>query len=349
MNVKGIIVYPFSILYGIITLFRNILFDIGILRERKHNVKVISVGNLTLGGTGKTPHVEYLIRLLREDYKIAVLSRGYGRKTKGFIQADTDSDSNSIGDEPSQYNHKFKDIIVAVDESRNRGVEKLLSQNDDIDVVILDDAFQHRWIKPDLSILLTDYHNMYHKDHVFPSGQLREFRCGANRADIVIVTKTSVVLSPIVRRQISDELNLKTYQKLLFSKTVYEHFVCWNDHSVLTEIPQVYTYILFSGIANSEPLQDFLKRYCTELVVISFPDHHNYTEKDLQMIVKAYNDQFTQKKILITTEKDAQRLDACQNKEILRDLPLYYVPIHVQFHHQDEEELNHSINNLFRY
>ncbi len=348
MSFKGILLLPVSFLYGIITFIRNILFNIGVFRQKTHSVTVISVGNLSMGGTGKTPLVEYLIKYLKKNHQLATLSRGYGRKTKGFRLADESSNANMIGDEPSQYYNKFDDILVAVDEKRNRGVAKLLATKNDLDVIILDDAFQHRWIKPDFSILLTDYHHMFHKDFVAPSGTLREYRAGSKRADIVIITKTPVVLSPITRREISDELNLKSYQKLLFSKIEYDGFISWEDHVLYKKAPEASTIILFTGIANSYPLQDYLKRNCSELINLSFPDHHNFTEKDIQHIYKTFEDQFTSNKILVTTEKDIQRLDVSPHRKILKVLPVFYVPIHISFHHDDEENLHSSIQNLFR-
>lgn len=324
------------------------LFNIGVFRQKKHPVTIISVGNLSMGGTGKTPLVEYLIKILKGKHKIATLSRGYGRKTKGFKIADKNANANNIGDEPTQYYHKFKNIIVAVDEKRNRGASKLIENYKKLKTIILDDAFQHRWIKPDLSILLTDFHNMYHKDFLAPSGTLREFRLGSKRAEIIIVTKTPVVLSPITRRRISDEMKLKPYQKLLFTKIVYEGFINYKTNVKLKDSPQVSTILLFSGIANSYPLQDYLKRCCNELVVLSFPDHHNFREKDIQLILKTYNDLFTSNKILVTTEKDVQRLNVCLKKSLISELPLFYVPIHIGFHHNDEDEIKKSIDNLYR-
>lgn len=341
-----IILIPISLIYGTMTYFRNLLFDIGIFRMKKHAVPIISVGNLSMGGTGKTPHVEYILYQFHNKYKLATLSRGYGRKTKGYFLADAKSDSNTIGDEPLQYYQKFKNISVAVDEKRNRGAQELLKTNDDLDLIILDDAYQHRWIQRDLNILLSDFHNIYHKDLLVPSGQLREFRCGANRADIVIITKTPIVLSPITRRRIKEELNLKDHQKLLFSKIKYDGFVSFKDGSKLKKNPSVSTIILFAGIANSYPLQEYLKQFCNELVVITFTDHHNYSEKDFQQITKTYHDVFGKNKMMVTTEKDAQRLNTSPHKNQLNDCHLFYIPIHVCFHNGDENILLDSVQNI---
>jgi len=348
MVFRRISLLPISIAYGLVTMLRNLLFDMKVLREKSHDVTVISVGNLSMGGTGKTPHVEYLVRLLKDRFNIAVLLRGYGRKTKGFRLADEHTNAFLIGDEPNQYYQKFKDITVAVDGRRNRGVAKLREINPELNAIILDDAFQHRWIKPHFSIMLSDFHNIYYKDCVFPSGSLREFKMGARRADIIIITKTPVVVSPITRRSIKEEMKLKPYQKLLFSRIQYDGFISYKTLEKEPKPPKVSSIILFTGIANSYPLQDYLKQFCNELIVIDFPDHHFYKEKDIRLVLKVFDDQFTKNKILITTEKDVQRLNVSPKKDLLKDLPIFYVPIHISFHHDDEGDLKSSIDNLFR-
>jgi tetraacyldisaccharide 4'-kinase len=345
VKIWGIVLLPISFGFGLITWVRNLLFDWGIFPSKKHQVKIISVGNLSMGGTGKTPHVEYLVRQLHDNYKIATLSRGYGRKTKGFVLADENADANSVGDEPLQYYRKFKDILVAVDGNRNRGVRQLMKDQDGLDVVLLDDAYQHRWIKRDLSILLTDYHQLFYKDYVFPSGKLREFRSGMRRADIIIVTKTPVVLSPITRRRIMDEMRIKPYQKLLFSKIVYDGFINVKTNHTRKHPPKVSTIVLFTGIANSYPLQEYLQKYCNEMVVLTFPDHHNFSEKDIHLIHQTFDEQFTKNKMLVTTEKDTQRLLVSSQKEVLFQHPIFYVPIHIVFHNNDAEDLNQTIRN----
>jgi tetraacyldisaccharide 4'-kinase len=323
------------------------MFDWGIFFQKGHAVRIISVGNLSMGGTGKTPHVEFLLQYLQEQYKTAALSRGYGRKTKGFVLADEQSNSHQIGDEPLQYYHKFNDVLVAVSESRNRGVTKLLEIQPDLQCVVLDDAFQHRYIKRDLNILLTDFHKPYHQNYVVPSGTLREFRRGYKRADIIIVTKTPVVLSPFTKRRFESEMKIKPYQKLLFSKIIYDGFIDFKTNELQPKINKVSTIVLFTGIANPYPLQDYLQNFCNEIVVLTFADHHDYTDKDIDTIHKLYMDQFTQNKILVTTEKDAQRLKVSKKKDLLYQLPIYYVPIHIAFHNGDEEVLKQSIKNIF--
>jgi tetraacyldisaccharide 4'-kinase len=345
--IKKIILFTFSILYGSVLWLRNKFFDWGFLNQKSHPVKVISVGNISMGGTGKTPQVEYIVRLLQDNYKVAILSRGYGRKTKGFLLANDQSNAMDIGDEPLQYFKKFENIPICVCENRNKGVEQLLKIYPLLEVVILDDAYQHRYIKRDINILLTDFHRPFHKDLVIPAGRLREFRSACKRADIITVTKTPVVVSPITRRRLNDEMKITNHQKLLFSKINYEGFVNLKSGTFEKIKPKFATIVLFSGIANSYPLQDYLRNFCTELVVLNFSDHHYYREKDLEQITKTYNDQFTSNKILITTEKDVQRLVTSKNYFKLLEYPIYYVPIRISFHGKDEDILKKAINKIF--
>ena len=346
MNIKGLLLLPVSLLYGIITLIRNILFDLKIFKQTKHDIKVVSVGNLSMGGTGKTPHVEFIINFLRKSHRPAILSRGYKRKTKGFILVDNTATSATVGDEPMQYFNKYNDIPIAVDESRNHGVKELLKKDKTIDTIVLDDAFQHRWIKPDISILLTDFHELFYNDYVFPSGALREFRFGFKRADIIVVTKTPIVLSPITRRRISAEMKIKKHQKLLFSRIGYKGLVKWQNNIRVIDI-NVSITILFTGIENPYPLKEYLMDKCSELIFLPFPDHHDYTEKDIRYIFDTYNQVFTSNKNIVTTEKDIQRLNISPNKELLYNLPLYYAPIHVVYHDEDDRIIKESLTTLF--
>ncbi len=346
MSFQGLFLLPFALLYGLITWFRNKLFDLGILPEKKHPVPIISIGNLSMGGTGKTPLTEYIIRLLTDDYKVATLCRGYGRETKGFVLADKNSSAKALGDESKQYLKKFSKVAVAVSENRNLGVEELLKNIPDLDIILLDDAFQHRFIKPGLNILLTDFFRLYTDDYVFPSGSLREFSSGANRADIVIVTKTPVILSPITRRRIAGELKLKNHQQLLFSKIEYDVLTPYFA-SNKTPLCKKYSHILlFSGIANNYPLQEHLNQFCSELTVISFPDHHLFNHKDIDRIIKTFDDIFSKNKILVTTEKDTMRLYDCKKAYLLEEIPFYYIPIRTIFQNVDGEIFNKEIKNF---
>ena len=320
-----------------IMLVRNLLFDLGVLHSEKFDLPVISVGNLSFGGTGKTPHIEYLIRLIGNSILIATLSRGYGRKSKGFILASRRSNVRYIGDEPLQFVKKFHNIIVAVDEKRVRGIQKLMDKFPDLGLVLLDDAFQHRWVKPGISILLTDYHHLFTEDHVVPSGQLREFRSGAKRADVIIVTKTPKVFSPITRRRILDDLKPRPSQQLFFSYITNGYLVPVNvaqNQAVLQKLSYI---LLFTGIANDYPLQEEVRRKCTNLIILKFPDHHQYEMKDLETIRTRFEDLPSRKKIILTTEKDMMRLKSEEFSNFFKDLPLFYLPIEIDFHQKDKQ------------
>ena len=337
-----VILFPVSILYGLFMAVRNILFDLGILPSKSFPKPVISVGNLSFGGTGKTPQIEYLVRLLIPRMPVATLSRGYGRKSSGYIEASRRSNAKYIGDEPLQMLKKFEGLRVAVDEKRSRGVQRLFDRHPDLGVVLLDDAFQHRYVKPGLSILLTDYHKPYSEDHVLPSGTLREFPSGARRADIVVVTKTPKIFSPITRRRIIEELNLHSRQHIFFSYIHYGDPVPVFDQA-LTFPAKVINILLVTGIANDGPLREHLERQCSELVPMRYGDHHRYTVRDAEAIVKKFNDLPTQKKVLVTTEKDAMRLKTPALIPYLKNLPLFCVPIETEFHGSDKAQFDHEI------
>ena len=344
MSFQGLLLLPFAIIYGLISWVRNKLFDFGIIQEKKHSIPTISMGNLSMGGTGKTPHIEYLIRMLQDQYKLATLSRGYGRKTKGFILADEDSTFLTIGDEAMQYFDKFTKVTIAVDENRNHGVEELMKLFPDLDLILLDDAFQHRYIKPGLNILLSDFYHLYSDDYLLPSGRLREARCGSHRADIVIVTKTPSILSPITRRRISDELKLRKHQILLFSKISYGKLCPFSTLNT-DALKEHYTHIvLFTGISNNYPMVDYLKQFCSDMSVLSFQDHRQFTDNDIELILGTYNDVYTKNKILVTTEKDVMRLQAYKKIYLFDDLPLYYLPICTTFHNGDADIFSKKIN-----
>mgnify|MGYP001438283936 CR=1 FL=1 len=332
-----IILFPVACLYGLFMELRNKLFDWKILPTKKFDTPVISVGNLSAGGTGKTPHTEYLAGLLKNHYKIAILSRGYGRKTKGFIIASSEHSAGKIGDEPVQYQRKYPDMVIAVDESRKRGITRILAEKPDTEIVLLDDAFQHRYVKPGKSILLTDYHHLYSNDYLLPTGLLRERSKGARRADIIVVTKTPRILSPITRRNIEKELKIKPYQRLYYSYVGYESPVPLKVCGNLPTAALKYNYIIMvAGVANSYPFQEYLKSICNELIVIDFKDHHDYTSADFGKILKEFDSIISKDKVIFTTEKDATKLDKEEFSAYLDRLPVYYVPIRIRFHDCDE-------------
>jgi len=354
MKFLKILLLPISYLYGSLVFLRNKMYDLGIKRSREfQKPAVISVGNLTVGGTGKTPHIEYLIRLLKDLYKIATLSRGYGRDTSGFVLANETYSTSEIGDEPRQFKHKFKDLIVAVDTSRVRGIKKLCEINPEIQIVLLDDAFQHRAIKPSLSILLTEYNHFFYNDVMLPSGKLREFKSGYKRADIIIVTKTPQIFSPLDKRLIIRNIEPKEYQKVYFSFLKYGKPIAFPApenklSNTINPLEKNSTIILLTGIANPEPLEEYLKTKVKEVISFSFPDHHEYSYDDLDKLQKLFNNIVQGNKIIITTEKDTMRLDKPGLKEQLNQLPLFYIPIEVGFHQNDEDELIKQIGNHVR-
>jgi len=347
-RILQVILYPIALCYGLAMQVRNWLFDLGIIPSVQFREPVISVGNLTYGGTGKTPHVEYLIRLLLPDMPVATLSRGYGRKSSGFLIASRRSNVRYIGDEPLQYLKKFAELKVAVDERRKRGIQRLLARYPDLKVILLDDAFQHRFVKPGLSILLTDYHRLYHDDYILPSGTLREFRNGAKRADIIIVTKTPKIFSPITRRRIIEDLRPHERQRIFFSYIKYLDPVPVFDHENLEFPAKISIILLVTGIASDDPLREHLERMCRELVVMKYPDHHAYDTGDVADIARKFNDLPTQKKVIVTTEKDMMRFKTSELGTILKPLPLFYVPIEVDFHGNDKANFDHEILNYVK-
>lgn len=337
------LLYPFALLYGLLMFARNKLYDWGVLKSTQFSIPVISVGNITVGGTGKTPHVEYMIRLLKPEHKIAVLSRGYRRKTKGFRYVKDESTTDEAGDEPLQIKKKFNDIIVAVDKNRVHGVNKLLKENPGLNTVILDDAFQHRRIKPGLSILLTDFHNLYPEDYLMPVGKLREFRRSARRADIIMVTKTPSVLSPITVRRITDLIRPRRHQSLYFSFIKYGKLLPLPGLEGLKVPEKISSILLFAGIANMYPLVEHVMQLTNHLDKIRFGDHHKYSESDLKKIRAKFESMFTRNKIIVTTEKDAMRLSYPKIPDILADLPVFYIPIVTKVHTEFSKEFNDQV------
>ena len=319
MKILRILLFPFAILYGFITSIRNFLFDKGILKSTSFSVPVIAVGNLSVGGTGKTPQIEYLIRLLSEKFKVATLSRGYKRKSEGFILADDSVNAEIIGDEPFQYYKKFPKIRVAVDADRTNGIQKLLNQINPPEIILLDDAYQHRKVKADLYILLTAYNDLYADDFMLPTGNLRESRSGADRAKIVIVTKCPESLSLDEKNKIKSKLKLKPHQQLFFTSINYEETVFSKE----TEIPvtkiQKMDKVLLAGIAKPEPFFNYLKKPNDDL--LKFPDHHDFSDDEIVEIKAKSSD-----KLIITTEKDYVRIADKFPKE-----QLFYLPIQSSF------------------
>lgn len=317
MNFLRKIFFPLAFLYWLITFIRNWLYDIGAFKSYSFDVPIIAVGNLSVGGTGKTPQIEYLIRLLSEKYRVAVLSRGYKRLSKGFVLADDQATASSIGDEPFQFYSKFPTIQVAVDANRKKGIEKLLQLQNKPEVILLDDAFQHRKVKAGFYILLTAFDDLFCDDFILPFGNLRESALGKKRADMIIITKCPNDLSELAQQNIKEKLQVK--QPVYFTTIQYDDCVYGNENSMHVEALKSESKLLIAGIAKPKLFFDFLKSETDETLV--FPDHHQFSNQDCEQILAKANG-----RKIITTEKDFVRLNG-----LLPNAQLYYLPIKAVF------------------
>ncbi|MDR0874469.1 MAG: tetraacyldisaccharide 4'-kinase [Prevotellaceae bacterium] len=346
------LLYPFALIYGAVVSLRNRLFDWGVFREQRFDVPIICVGNLAVGGTGKTPHTELLISILKDKYKVAVLSRGYKRKTKGFILANETATAETIGDEPFQIKRKFPNIAVAVDSNRRRGIA-CLQKTVKPDVILLDDAFQHRYVKAGLSVLLTDCNCLYTRDCLLPAGRLREPKSGAERADMIIVTKCTNGIAGQARNDKTDkiekELKPNEKQELYFSAFRYKDIEpvfplaricnpCDIRHELQTRASV--SVLLLTGIVNPQPLHDYLAQKAKNIVSVNFPDHHDFSQRDIENISKKFAE-IESEKIIITTEKDAARL--IDNPYLSEELKPFIYSIGIEVAINKEEEFNAKI------
>ena len=341
---------PFSWIYGSIVRFRNWLFDMGLKKSKSFSIPIISVGNITVGGSGKTPHVEYLIRLLHDKAKIAVLSRGYKRKSHGYVLAEESTTMPEIGDEPFQMHQKFSDIYVAVDAKRARGIENL--QNDeatkDVDVVLLDDAFQHRYVKPGINILLVDYHRLIIYDKMLPAGRLREPLSGKNRADIVIITKCPKDLKPMEFRVLTKAMDLYPFQKLYFTSIDYDTPKgVFEEKQIELDKLQDYHVLLLTGIASPKQMEHDLKPMTKDITNLSFGDHHSFKGKDIDRINETFEN-MPEPRIIITTEKDAVRLRETEGLYEKVKSNMYELPIKVSFMLDQQDNFNEKIISYVR-
>ncbi len=333
--------FPFSILYGLITSIRNKAFDYGILKSKSYDIPLIAVGNLSVGGTGKSPMIEYLIGHLPESLKIAVLSRGYGRETKGFRLANDKSTAKEIGDEPFQFYRKFKNILVAVDERRVNGLDTLFDLIPETDLVLLDDAFQHRYVKAGCTILLTAYDNLYTSDFILPTGNLREGSKGAERAQIIIVSKCPENLSQEERSTIKKQISPKSDQTLFFSRIKYDNRVFNTKGSITLKQCEQHKIVLVTGIANPMPMEKYLKKNHINFEHLRFKDHQAIEKEELEKISEKLKELPGDQKIIITTEKDYVR------SFIDIDLPIFYLPIKTEII-DDGETFNELIQEYVR-
>jgi len=323
--------FPFSLLYGLIVTFRNFLFDWNVFKSKSYNIPIICVGNITAGGTGKTPHTEYLLDLL-SDKNTAVLSRGYGRKSSGLIWVETDSESKKVGDEPLQIKQKFPNTKVVVSENRRIGIEKILSNYPETEVIIMDDGFQHRRVKAGMYVLLNNYENPIYSDYLIPMGKLRESKSSLKRAHLIITTKCAEI-SPTEKKGIISKLNTFASQKNYFSSIVYKN---WKSVFTDKEIdsPKNYNITLVTSVANTDNLKLHLQKNGNKVTHLSFPDHHNFTSTDIENILSEYNPSISDKNIILTTEKDKVKL--LKYKEHFEGVKLYVSPIKINIHNSVE-------------
>ena len=342
---------PLSFLYGLGVELRSQLFELNILKSRSFTTPVISVGNITVGGTGKTPHVEYLVRLLSKEAKVAVLSRGYKRKTHGYLLADKDSTMRDIGDEPYQMKLKFPNIEVAVDAIRCEGIDHLINdeQTKDTDVIILDDAYQHRYVKPGINILLVDYHRLIIYDELLPSGRLREPIESKKRADIVIITKCPDSLNPIDYRVLTKAMKLYAYQSLFFTSLHYgAPYLLFGGDETRVPKKQNSDVLLLTGIASPEQMIDDVQPNVKSLKPLTFPDHHAFSPRDIEKINNAFAAMPQESRVILTTEKDAARLRNVSGLSEDVKQRLLVLPVEVKFMLDGEEIFNDKIKSYVR-
>ena len=325
MKFIRVLLFPVVPIYFLITWVRNKMYDFGWLSSKSYDLPIISVGNLSTGGTGKSPTIEYLVRLLQNDYKLATLSRGYKRESRGFQIANERSDARQIGDEPFQFYQKFNSITVAVDADRQNGISNLISKVRP-EVILLDDAFQHRKVKPGFSILLTSYDNLYSKDIVLPTGNLREPRSGAKRANCIIVTKCPSQLTSSQKASIISGLKPETKQQVFFSSIDYHNKIfSTNGESDLDDLRTV-TFTLVTGIANPKPMLDYLSHNGFKYEHLAFADHHQFKASEIEGLKK--------KTVILTTEKDYVRLK--DHFDSTNETSLYYLPISFRINEQEQ-------------
>ena len=349
MPLLKFLLLPVSWLYGCMMSIRNFFYDKKIFRSQSFPFPIINVGNLTMGGTGKTPHIEYLVRLLKDNFRVATLSRGYGRKTHGFQLVSNPSNTSMVGDEPMQYHTKFPDITVSVGEDRIAAIENLMRLSPKPEVILMDDAFQHRAVKPGLNILLLEHDSLMKRNYMLPSGTMREWKKGMRRADIIIVSKCPEILVPIERKRLAEHIELFPRQKLYFSFFKYDDIArLYNKQGNMLIGTNYYfekrfTILLVTGIANPSGIAEYLKRKTDKLETIFFRDHHEFTPADLRTITETFNNIANANKIIVTTEKDAMRLRNPDLEEATRALPIFYLPVKVAFHQNDKEQFDSTV------
>ncbi|HIG32295.1 MAG TPA: tetraacyldisaccharide 4'-kinase [Flavobacteriales bacterium] len=320
------LLFPFSLIYASITSIRNLGFDYGIFKSQNHNIPIICIGNLSVGGSGKTPHAQYVVNLLKNNYKVAILSRGYGRNSSSLQYVEVNSTPSQVGDEPLLIKQNHPDCLVVVEKNRNKGVKQILKDFPETEIILLDDGFQHRWIKAGFNILITSYFSPYYQDYVIPVGNLRESKKGAERAQIIIISKTPEQSKPAEKKGMLAKLNLFDNQTAYFSHIEYSKWKCINTNNELQD-DKTYSITLVTGIANAQPLVSHLQKVGHSVHHLEYADHHKYTTKDIDNILAKYNADKSTKKLILTTEKDAAKLR--EFKKQFGTENVYFSPIEV--------------------
>lgn len=338
---------PFSLIYGLGVNLRNFFYQTKMLKSVTFDVPVISVGNLSVGGAGKTPHIEYLIELLQPYINVATLSRGYKRKTKGFLEVNTTHTAEEVGDEPLQYKRKYPDVYVTVSENRALGIPRLMMMNADTQVILLDDAFQHRAVTPGLNILLTEYSRLYTDDFLLPVGRLREWPSAAGRADIIIVTKCPSLISTEDREKVRSRIHPEKHQHLFFTyydypRKPYNIF----DSRYAIELNEKLDVLMVSGIARADYLVDWLNTKVNSVRLLEYADHHFFSASDIGHIEKVFNSIESDNKVIITTEKDAVRFQLHFDYISRQKIPVYALPAKVSFHFNEADSFNDHIKHF---
>jgi tetraacyldisaccharide 4'-kinase len=345
LNYLRYLLLPFSLLYRFVIILRNKAFDWGLLKSVKFDFPIIVIGNLAVGGTGKSPMTEYLIRMLGNKYKIATLSRGYGRKTKGFLEVRNNDDVTKVGDEPLQFKRKYPEITVAVCEDRVEGVNKLKNSHN---LLILDDAYQHRALKPGFSILLLEYKSLFQPKFLLPAGDFRDTFNQRKRADLIVISKSPQSLSESEKQKALKRVNVSLNKRVLFSYLKYgqPYWLNSKDYRINNQnlkLDEDHAVLLVTGIANPQPLVNYLKTQVKKVYLFNYPDHHNFTKQDIRKISIKFDSINEQNKLIVTTEKDAQRLQTVSLSSLVQPMPFAVVPIETAFNDADEKVITEEI------
>jgi tetraacyldisaccharide 4'-kinase len=338
-----ILLSPLALVYGMVVSFRTFLYRAKLLRSSRFDVPVICVGNISTGGTGKTPHIEYLIRLLLPYINVSVLSRGYKRKTEGFRMVQTQDTVLDVGDEPLQFKLKYPSVPVAVAERRAYAIPQMLYRHPDIEAILLDDAFQHLAITPSLNILLTEYDFPFTKDFLLPAGNLRDWRSAYEKSNIIVVTKCPYDIQLTDRQRFINDINLLSHQTIFFSFFEYQTPYRLFDPSVFFDLDAETEVLLVCGIARTDYLVSYLSSIVKSITTLEFEDHRMFSNYDVAQFKRLYDGLASRKKIIITTEKDATRLDLHRTYIRENQLDIYVLPIEVNFLFDEKETFDNTI------